>query len=87
MEQSNLKQRFESLEAATAKRLELVNSSIRNERENNKGDKDKIDFLKGKRKTIMTSLNLVREKIKSGNLNYTDYNSIRDEYVNFQSGF
>jgi hypothetical protein len=82
-----LQQRYRALETATASRLSSFNLLIREERAKKTVDKDRLDYLKGKRKEIEKSLNFIRETLKKPDLSVMTYQEICDTYMNFSANY
>lgn len=78
-----LRQRYLALEAATASRLSVLNTRIKEERKQRNPCQEKIDYLKGKRKEIFEQLNLIREALRMESLTELSYKHVQDAYLNF----
>lgn len=87
MEHDVLKQRYKALEAATESRLGTFNNLIREERNRKSCDKEKIDYLKIKKRAVFQELNYIRECLKKNDLNEVSYDNIKKTYLNFQTSY
>lgn len=82
-----LQQRYRALETATASRLSSFNTLIREEREKKTVDKERLNYLKEKRKEIEKSLNFIRESLKKPDLSSLTYQEICDTYMSFSGNY
>lgn len=87
MEHEVLRQRYKALEAATESRLGTFNNLIREERNKKSSNKEKITYLKEKKRVVFQELNYIRECLKKDNLNEVSYDNIKKCYLNFQTSY
>ena len=85
MENPTLRERYKALESATACRLSTFNTLIKEERALPVTDKEKVDYLKDKRKVISQELNRIRECLKKDDISVLAYQDIKHTYLAFQT--